>query len=259
MALITGLAAKAVLGKLWSKITLRGVAIFVGCLLVLWGLYSTYNWIEERGASRGKAETEAVLRPQIVELIGQRDEARAELKDFKDAYKKWADETAEADRLFKEQNELILSDLRGKLRTAQANLAKKEKLIDELETYVPAEIGAVELPVGLISLYNHSIEGRPDTGPASYAIPERYAGNAGAASGITLSEFLPILIRNNAEAVYRGRLIVAWQDWYVKNQSAFAESQQQAAATVPRLDELNTPTPPPEASSTDQVPVNGSE
>ena len=242
MALMAGFAIGKIAKSIWDGITLKGILQFVAACAVAWLLYTAYNWVLERGKAQQLAEDTVIidaLKEDLAEMTTERDEAIARRDLFVSAYDKLVADTAAARKQQQEQNAATVARLERQLLAAQKDAKKKQELLDDLTTYLPENIGSLELPAGFVSLYNLSLEGRPDQDPAFPGIPRGFQGDAAAPTGITVSDFAHVFVGNNAEAVQRGVVIKAWQDWYAESKQQFTAAQQAAAENIPRLEELS--------------------
>lgn len=212
---------KWILGKLgldWVKV--------IAVLIVLAAIGGEQWWIYNKGSDHGKTEQMASDQKVIDKTNKDRDAAVAEKTRYVTAYKQWvADTDAEVAKLKGEQK-AIVDDLKQKLASAQVQANKPPKVVyKEVTKYVTADDDArCILPRSVIRLYDVSIKtGQTDPGSP---LSGGYFGNDSAPSGIPLSAYTGIVVANNARAVYYLKLVLAWQEWYQRNRSAYEQVRQ---------------------------------
>lgn len=195
-------------------------------LALVWGLYQAYSFVHDRGAaSRDK---------EIVQLQGERDEAVAKYNKYKGEYENWVTNTRDAQVRFLLEQGQTIKTLQLQLAEAEARAANKPVTIKEVIRYVPAEVDVqYPLPVGFVSLYSESLQGRPDSHAANGDLPGSRTFDVGEASPLTLSQFGLIASSNNAECVLRGEIIDSWQTWYYAAKEAWERRQEAVFDTTP--------------------------
>lgn len=227
-------AAFAKLGEwLLSKLTLRNIFYFILLCLAVYGGLKTYNWIYDRGATAQAA----IDKPIIDKANGERDQAVATKNEYVAAYNKHVTETTAANKLLAEQNAATVKGLEAKVAKAEAESARKQKLLDQIDDYVPPAAD-VSLPVGFVRLYGLTLEegSAAEGSPAGNGVSFRPGEAAAAPSGLTLSGFTQEIIGpNNIEAVQRGVIIRGWQTWYEETKHQFTEAQRKKAEAIPRV------------------------
>ncbi len=240
--------ATAKVGKwVMSKLTFRNIAILVGILFTLWLLWTVYGKIIERGMAKQR-EIDA---PKIAALEEDRDKWKGKYESYRTSFKTWVYRSELARLNLAKQNEALVAGLEQRLSDAKKRQKATRGLVHEIPRYVPATVD-VDLPVGFVRLYNVSIEGESPAGsPEQNGISESVTLDVGAPSGVTLSTFAGYAVENNAECVFRGEVIRAWQEWYPKTKEQFDRVQQEAADAIPRvpMDAPDQPPAPPQPTS----------
>lgn len=227
--------------KILPLITPTNIARVIGAILLLIGLYMVYDAIYDRGYGVGQkdekeahAEEMARMQTALNEAVEARTKAEAELKGYKDSYDAWYTTTRVENERLAQQNAALAARLQVRLIAAEERARRYKELADDIQQFIPASADTY-LPYGFVSLYNLSLEA-----PSAAAVDQLSfgtAGNVGAPSPVTLSQFASVSIWNNAEAVQRGVIIQQWQDWYANAKQNFDEAQQRAAEAIPRLQE----------------------
>ena len=236
-AVAAGKAGKWVM----SKLTLKNIAIFIGILFVMWSLWKVYDWTIERGMAKQRD----IDAPKIAALEKDRDKWKGKYETYRTSFKTWVYRSEMARLNLKKQNEELITGLEQRLSDAKKRQKATRGLIHEIPHYIPATAD-VNLSIGFIRLYNLSIEGETGPGSAeSNRISESVTLDVGAPSGVALSTFAEYAVDNNAECVFRGEVIRAWQEWYPKTKEQFHRAQQEAADSIPRV-----PTDAPDAPPT---------
>lgn len=224
--------ALAGVGK-WVKerLTLRNLAILVGVIAICLVVWKFYSWSFERGAAHQLKEDEKV----IATLTAERDSWKNKYTAYRSAFRTWVERSEKARKTLDEQNKATVEALEKRLKEAQKKRQTTRGLINEIPIYIPTVVD-FELSSGFVRLYNLSIEGETGTStPESDQISGSFAFDVGAPSGVTLSTFATYVVDNNAECVYRGEVIRAWQDWYRDTKTQFDKAQQEAADSIPRV------------------------
>ena len=241
--------ALASVGK-WVKerLTLKNLAILVGVIAICLVIWKFYSWSFERGAAHQLKEDEKV----IATLTGERDSWKNKYTAYRSSYKTWAARSEQARKTLDEQNKATVASLELRLKEAKKKQKTTRGLINEIPIYIPTVVD-FELSSGFVRLYNLSIEGETGTStPESDQISGSLAFDVGAPSGTTLSTFATYVVDNNAECVYRGELIRAWQDWYKETKAQFDKAQQEAAESIPRVPDEAPADLSPDTSTTEQ-------
>lgn len=185
--------------------------------ILSWGAYKGYNWIFDRGYNERSEEVVG----QIRDLTKERDDAVANYNKYKGEYDTWVRTTKNAQEQYMREQAAELKATQERLAAAEEAARNKPVTIKEVIKYVPVEVDAAyRLPAGLVRLYVDTLEGGSAPG-AGTQLPGSYPFDAGEASGIAMSQFGQIVASNNAECVLRGKVIEEWQNWYVRNKTAF--------------------------------------
>ena len=236
------LAGGAVVKFVKSLITPRNIVIFVVSLAVLYGGYRGYNWIYDRGAAHQLAADNKT----IERLTKERNKAVDDKNTYVAAYNDWVRTTKDAQAQFMREQGVLIKNLSDQLADANKRAADKQKVIyRDVPKYIPAEVDAVvHLPLGFVRLYSESLQGEAASDAALGPISFGEQGNAGAASGVTLSSFAGLASWNNVECVRRGRLLGAWQYWYGQSRDQFTRAQQAQFDSIPKVTEDGPPTEP---------------
>ena len=201
------------------------------------------------------AKQRAIDAPKITALEKDRDKWKTKYGAYRESFKTWVYRSEYARLMLAKENEALIAGLEQRLIDAKKRQKTTRGLVYEIPQYVPTA-NDVNLPVGFVRLYNLSIEGESPAGsPEQDRISESVTLDVGAPSGVTLSTFAGYAVENNAEAVYRGEVIRAWQEWYDKSKEQFDRAQQEAADAIPRVpmdapDTSPTPTQPTSDAAT---------
>lgn len=212
--------------KLFSPRNIAAVIIFA---ILAYGAYSGYNWIYDRGAaSRDK---------EVAGLTAERDEARQELKEYKDAYNKWKADADKARETAERESAKIIADLERKLDQANKRKTEREVIIHEVEKYVPASVDAhFRLPAGAVWMYSATLQGPAAASRDLGAVPQGDYGDAHPASPFTMSDFASRFGQNNLECVRRGEVIQWWQEWYERNAPLFERWREYVEVSSKRVE-----------------------
>jgi predicted RNase H-related nuclease YkuK (DUF458 family) len=125
------------------------------------------------------------------------------------------------------ESDEVITNLHVRVAEAQAQKQKTKTLIKEVTKYVTKEADArCTVPVGFVWLYNASLAGEVA------GVPGSPPGDVDSPSGVKISEVAAVAGDNNAECVKRGKLIEAWQTWYVRNKDIYARAQKIIEAAV---------------------------
>lgn len=224
-----------------SWLTPKNIARAFVAICVAYCVWLAYSWAFARGeAHQAKVDQKAIA--QITDerdnAIRARDNAIAELKEYKAAYLQWYNTTRVANENLAKQNKALVQDLSNRLAAAEKRAQDLKDKNDDIPKYIPPAAD-ITLPAGFVSLYNLSLEapGQSSGDGISFGLGQ----DAGSPSGITLSQFAAVARWNNAEAVRRGVIIRLWQEWYITSKQQFTEAQQKAAEDIPRLPSENQP------------------
>lgn len=211
--------------SLTSRLTLKHILYGLGTIIVIYGLWSGYNWIYERGASSRDQE--------VADLTTERNQLRAD-------FKQWKQDTADAEKKWKADQKLIQDDLKQQLATANEKANNREVIYRDVVKYISvADDAACVIPVNFGLLHNFSIEGTPPG--AADLLSDSPGRLQGAPSTLTLSQYSEVTGFNNSEAVRRGEIIHQWEEWYDRSYQGFTEAQRSANQAIPRLDQTPKP------------------
>lgn len=241
--------ALAGVGK-WVKerLTLRNLAIFIGTIAVCLVIWKFHSWSYERGAAHQLKQDQKV----IASLTTERDSWKSKYTAYRTSFETWVARSELARKTLDEQNQATVKALEERLKTAEKKRTTTRGLVSEIPKYIPATAD-YNLPVGFVRLYNLSIEDEAGSStPESNQISESVTLDVGAPSGTTLSTFATYAVDNNAEAVYRGQVIRAWQDWYIESKTQFDKAQQEAADSIPRVPDDSSAVDIPDTTLTEQ-------
>lgn len=216
------------LGKwLLSKLTLRNIGVLIALIAIAYGQYRFYGWAQARQYEEDKVVIDRVA--------GERDKIQAKYTAYRTAFKAWVFRSETARLKMEKANAENVAKIEHELAAAKVQAAKTRGRTHEVPKYVPPSADYV-LPAGFVRLYNLSLEGEPGyTAPADL-VSEGVSFDVGAPSGLTLSAFSVISTENLSECVYRGEVIRKWQDWYVREEASFTQTQKDAAAAIPRVE-----------------------
>lgn len=215
----------------WTKlINPKNIAALVLSLLMLggavYGGYKVYNWVYDRGA--------ASRDPEVAEAQRLQKEAEDNYKRYKGEYDNWVANTKNANEQYIKEQLADIAARQGRLDEAEKAARNKPATIQEVIKYVPAEVDAAyRLPVGLIRLYNDTLQGTAGAYSGT-GIPGGFQVDAGEASGTTMSQFGQVTAFNNTECVLRGKVIEEWQGFYEVNKAKFDALLKQQRETAPK-------------------------
>ena len=215
----------------WTKLlNPKNIVMLVVSLLMLgaaiYGGVKVYNWVYDRGA--------ASRDPEVAEAQRLQKEAEDNYKRYKGEYDNWMANTKKANEQYIKEQLADLDARQKRLTEAETAARNKPATIQEVIKYVPAEVDAAyRLPVGLIRLYNDTLQGTTGTYSGT-GLPGGFQVDAGEASGTTMSQFGQVAAFNNTECVLRGKVVEEWQDWYSVNKAKFDALQKQQQETAPK-------------------------
>lgn len=170
-------------------------------VIAVWGGLS-------HGHKQGYAEAEALYKGRIAAVNAAHTDA------------------AEQQRL---HSQLLLDDLAGELVKVRKEKGEKQTIIKEVPKYVTKYADSqCTIPAGFVWVHDRTLAGENTTVPGS---PPR---DVDAPTAVTLSGVAEVTASNNAECVERGRILQLWQEWYVKQQAIFANSQRLIQNAVER-------------------------
>jgi hypothetical protein len=193
--MIQGILVKAAAGKAWEKI--KAAPPWVWYLLALTLAALALDFYVDRQVAQ---ERQRVT-----------DHYEARIKQVNDA-----NDAAIARNL--QRNKEILDDIKGKVKEAQQVKIVKETIIRKVPQYVTRKADAAcTIPAGFVLLHNETVSDR------ATAVPGSGPSNADAASGVALSTVAEVTGSNNAECVYRGKLLEQWADWYPRAKASYEQ------------------------------------
>ena len=230
----------------------RNLLRFAAIIAIVFALHKGYNWIYDRGM----AKQQAIDAPIIAKLTKERNEIKGKYDTLHANVTTWKAQSAEADRVFKADQKLIVDGLERQLKESERKRKQQQKdLQRDLPKYIPASVD-IALPVGFLWLQNRSIEGQ--AAGSQNGLPGSTGVAADTPSGLTLRGYSEhILIPNNDEAVRRGEIVLGWQQWYAKTRLNFTEAQRKAAEAIPKLEDTKPaakPVTPPAAVPSASTP-----
>lgn len=191
---------------------------------ILWFVYDT---IYDRGYGAAIEETQK----KVDSITAERDNAVAVKDAYVSAYEQWREDLLKATAREVEAHRERVAAMEAALEAERNNVKYKETLVHEIREVLPEDIGNMRLSVGLVSLWNQSLEGRAaDAGVLRATLAEGGPGADGELSEATLFELLEAGLRNNAEAVQREVKLGLWRAYHATNEKRFAEHERQAMA-----------------------------
>lgn len=174
-----------------------------------------YAFVYDRGAKSREDE--------ISRLVNQRNSLMSMVEDFRLRVEAQNRSFEIATEKLRTESGTLVTDLGGGLDRAKrmANVVKTK----EITEYVTAK-NDVAGPVlnGLIRLHDESAQADSDPGAKATGISEGGREDAGIASGVALPDLATAIRDNYAEAIERGAVIRAWQEWYVRTKAEWTEA-----------------------------------
>lgn len=161
--------------------------------LVLLGLVGSHIWVYQSGKSSERAEWVAKESKRLGEEKAKKDR----------------EESAAATA--KTEQKQVVEDLEKKLKLALDKSARIKTITKEVFKYVTKKADdQCVLTTGFEWMHNTALN------PTLAGSPP---GNVDEATTLKVSEVAATIAENNAEAVARGELIEAWQEWYIRNKA----------------------------------------
>lgn len=212
----------------FSKLSLKGILIFLGVLLLAFGQWKFYEWAQHR-----QAATDQVT---INDLKGKNDQLKKQMNDETTQVETWKGRASKAEVDFDTLQKTTVADLQNKLSDANARAAaweKKAKTPKEITKYVTVHDDSLcTINAGFVQLFDDSIEADTTAHDAGF-VSSGPGVSYGSPTTLKLSQLSSVLIHNNAEAVRRGKVIQIWQSWYTSTSANWTRVQQEIAAGVP--------------------------
>lgn len=209
----------------------KNIAYLLLAALLAYGGFKLYGVVHARGAAAQlKIDT-----PLILAANNERDQAKLDLKSYKDQYDKWVATTALDRAAETAKQQQALAKAQADLNQANLSLARKETTLHELRTTVAQELGNLRLPGSVVRLWNESLEGRPaDASALGTALAGSTLAADNATTDVTLFDLLEAGLWNNAQGVQRGVMLEQWRRYYFQNKAAFEAHEAKVTAGAPR-------------------------
>lgn len=168
--------------------------------LVLLALVGSHIWAYQSGKSSERAEW--------VQKENKRLAAEKAKKEREEAAAKTA----------KEEQGKVVEDLEKRLKIALDKPAQIKTITKEVVKYVTKKADdQCVLTAGFEWVHNAALDSSLAGSPP---------GDVDQATSLKASEVAATVAENNAEAVARGELIEAWQDWYTRNKAIYEKAVQ---------------------------------
>ena len=209
--------------KKWFYIALAGIFAV--------GVWQVYQWVYQRGATHQlQMDTELIQNAER-----QRDTAIAAKDAYIAQYTDWVKETARNKAAYEAVAQADKARLQAQLDLARNSLTQKERDLNELQSKLDQNLAGVRMPVLVVRLWNQSLQGTAtDPRELGTALAASPYGDDAAPTDVTLLELLQAGLRNNAQAVQRGMTLTRWQEYYARNEKAFAEHAARLNETSPK-------------------------
>lgn len=216
----------------WLKsLTFKDYLKFAGVLLMCYGLYQGYQFAYHKGQ---QAE-HAVMAPQLEKAQLAAKKEQDELKDYKEQYIRWVEQSQKAQEQFAKEQKQLQQSLTEQLKAAQKRAQQREVTPRDITNYITqADDAHCTVPLTFGLLHNQSIEGTPASS-AGNVLPSTAASVQNAPSSLTLSQYAAVAAYNNSEAVRRGEIIALWERWYEETKAQFEKAQQPHQGQLPPL------------------------
>lgn len=208
-------------GNIWtwliSKISLKGIAIFLLLCLLAWGGYSLYRTIYDQGVASTAAATK-VLTEKLTNANAAAAQAQLDLKNYQTQFANWQKSEAAKDAEKQKEQDQINADLTKQLAGYADQVAQLSKVKNDLSKYISkANDSGCVVPSGFMFLYNKSLQGSE----GQYLLSVPTGAVAYAPSGLSLTDVASVFLDNNLAAQRNRELVLAWQKWYNDNAAVF--------------------------------------
>ena len=187
----------------WAAFKASGIVKFLFSkggliILVLLALVGSHIWAYQAGKSSERAE-----------WVEKENKRLGEEKA-----KKEREEAAAATA--KTEQAQVVEDLEKKLKVALDKPAKVKTITKEVVKYVTKKADdQCVLTAGFEWMHNAALDSSLAGSPP---------GDVDEATSLKASEVAATVAENNAEAVARGELIEAWQEWYIRNKAIYEKA-----------------------------------
>jgi len=214
------IAIKAVWAFLTSK---AGVIVLIVALLSagVWFVYDAGKNSEKDNAAKTVQSAKDAAAKEIAKYKKQTEDCNAR-------WKTWSQTLATAVAEAREGQIAIIGPLQLQLDEAKKQRERVRVVIKEVPKYVTVEADSkCVVTDGFVWLHDFPLQDAAVAGSGPVDV--------NAASGIALSHVADVDADNYGECVERGRVIDAWQKWYVENQTLYNNVMEKA--NVPVRDE----------------------
>ena len=218
----------------WSKLSIKAIAVFIVLALLGYGAHRGYQAILERGIAIGVAQQAKVTdqwKTKAEKAEAQSVKDKADRQAYVDKYNLYVAQTKQQQTDLATKQQGIVDALNRKIASINQQLTKAKELNRDIGKYIsPSNDIACVMPTGMLLLYNRSLQ---DSAAArGFLAPS--SSYAYAPSGVPCSTFAGIFVDNNAAAAQYRSLLIQWQSWYNDNQAALtAYFEANRAATPP--------------------------
>jgi len=217
--------------EVWSKLTFKHILIIIGALALCFAQYQFYGWSKDRGMA-AQAKLDA---PVIAKLTKERNDLNTKYNAYKQAHYTWVYRSELARLKLKAENEATNRRIEADLAKAREQLKRSQGIKYDIPKFIPPSVDT-SVPAGFVRVFNVSLEGEPGSTAEPFGVPGSFRLPDTAPSGLTLSAVAEVIADNNAECVYRGKVILGWQTWYDESRASFTKAQQEAADAIPRVE-----------------------
>lgn len=213
----------------FGKLSLKSTLLVLGILVILLGQWKFYEWAQHRQAASDQVKITAVEKKNTA-LTDQ-------LQSLQTQVATWERQAHKAQVDFNTLQTTTIANLQKQLHDANTRSEvwkKKAQTPKEITRYVTVkDDNLCVIHAGFVRLFNLSIEQAGPTADGAGGLSDPAGFGDDAATALKLSELTGVLVHNNAEAVRRGRVIVAWQTWYQQTSAHWTQVQKAIAAGTP--------------------------
>lgn len=187
----------------WAAFKASGIVKFIfskeGLItLVLLALVGSHIWAYQAGKSNERAAWVQKENKRLAEEKAKKEREEAAAKTAK------------------EEQGKVVEDLEKKLKVALDKPAQIKTITKEVVKYVTKKADdQCVLTTGFEWMHNAALDSTLAGSPP---------GNVDEATSLKASEVAATVAENNAEAVARGELIEAWQEWYIRNKAIYEKA-----------------------------------
>lgn len=224
-----------------SKLSFKGICIFIALCLLAYGGWRGYDYILDKGKALGVASQQDAIGKLNATITQDKKDiamaqaaealAKSQLASYVDSYDKYVKEMAENNAKLKAEQDTIVAGLNGKITTLNKQLASAQsELTHAIPTLIPT--GTPDVSGGLIVLYNAALAGSDSTGgfPAAVSV----GANASYSPSVPADTAAGYFIHNGLACYQNRETVILWQSWYTGNKAVIdAAIAAQKATPVP--------------------------